>query len=87
MGSRSCSAPRAHSKTYKVPRRPYESARLDAELKVRLLGGKKGAGPGTGEGKGSEVVMRGGVEGEQRPSDGQSAGRRHEGDVAGIWSD
>lgn len=27
-------APRAHSKTYKVPRRPYESARLDAELKV-----------------------------------------------------
>lgn len=28
------SAPRAFSKTYKVPRRPYESARLDAELKV-----------------------------------------------------
>ncbi|KAJ9107182.1 hypothetical protein QFC19_002842 [Naganishia cerealis] len=27
-------APRAHSKTYKVPRRPYESARLDAELKL-----------------------------------------------------
>jgi len=27
-------APRKHSKTYKVPRRPYESARLDAELKL-----------------------------------------------------
>merc|ERR1712071_610732 len=27
-------APRAVSKTYKVPRRPYESARLDAELKL-----------------------------------------------------
>merc|ERR1712232_692547 len=27
-------APRAHSKVYKVPRRPYESARLDAELKL-----------------------------------------------------
>lgn len=33
-GSTINSAPRAHSKTYKVPRRPYESARLDAELKV-----------------------------------------------------
>lgn len=30
-------APVNHSKTYKVPRRPFESARLDAELKVRLL--------------------------------------------------
>ncbi|EEB09161.1 40S ribosomal protein S9 [Schizosaccharomyces japonicus yFS275] len=28
------SAPRKQSKTYKVPRRPYESARLDAELKL-----------------------------------------------------
>ncbi|KDN33265.1 40S ribosomal protein S9-B, partial [Rhizoctonia solani AG-8 WAC10335] len=28
------SAPRNHSKTYKVPRRPFESARLDAELKL-----------------------------------------------------
>ncbi|ELU44126.1 40S ribosomal protein S9 [Rhizoctonia solani AG-1 IA] len=27
-------APRNHSKTYKVPRRPFESARLDAELKL-----------------------------------------------------
>ncbi|TFK70090.1 40S ribosomal protein S9 [Pluteus cervinus] len=27
-------APRNHNKTYKVPRRPYESARLDAELKL-----------------------------------------------------
>lgn len=27
-------APRKYSKTYKVPRRPYESARLDAELKL-----------------------------------------------------
>ncbi|KAG8993731.1 40S ribosomal protein S9 [Tulasnella sp. 427] len=27
-------APRNHSKTFKVPRRPYESARLDAELKL-----------------------------------------------------
>lgn len=27
-------APRRQSKTYKVPRRPYESARLDAELKL-----------------------------------------------------
>merc|ERR1712110_202664 len=26
-------APRSYSKTYKVPRRPFESARLDAELK------------------------------------------------------
>ncbi|KAE8150493.1 ribosomal protein S4 [Aspergillus avenaceus] len=26
--------PRVYSKTYKVPRRPFESARLDAELKV-----------------------------------------------------
>ena len=28
------SAPRNHSKTYKVPRRPFESPRLDAELKL-----------------------------------------------------
>ncbi|CAA90851.1 40S ribosomal protein S9-A [Schizosaccharomyces pombe] len=28
------SAPRKQSKTYKVPRRPFESARLDAELKL-----------------------------------------------------
>ncbi|EIW71646.1 40S ribosomal protein S9-A [Tremella mesenterica] len=28
------SAPRKQSKTYKVPRRPYEAARLDAELKL-----------------------------------------------------
>jgi hypothetical protein len=28
------SAPRKQSKTYKVPKRPYEAARLDAELKV-----------------------------------------------------
>ncbi|TFL03612.1 40S ribosomal protein S9 [Pterulicium gracile] len=27
-------APRNHSKTYKVPRRPFESARLDMELKL-----------------------------------------------------
>ncbi|KAK0554640.1 ribosomal 40S subunit protein S9B [Tilletia horrida] len=27
-------APRVYSKTYKVPRRPFESARLDAELKL-----------------------------------------------------
>ncbi|KAI0706183.1 40S ribosomal protein S9 [Cytidiella melzeri] len=27
-------APRNHNKTYKVPRRPFESARLDAELKL-----------------------------------------------------
>ena len=27
-------APRNHSKTYKVPRRPFESPRLDAELKL-----------------------------------------------------
>ncbi|KAI5797013.1 hypothetical protein FPQ18DRAFT_323829 [Pyronema domesticum] len=27
-------APRSYSKTYKVPRRPFESARLDAELKT-----------------------------------------------------
>jgi len=27
-------APRKQSKTYKVPKRPYEAARLDAELKV-----------------------------------------------------
>merc|ERR1712003_178370 len=27
-------APRSYSKTYKVPRRPFESARLDSELKV-----------------------------------------------------
>ncbi|KAG8910445.1 40S ribosomal protein S9 [Tulasnella sp. 417] len=27
-------APRNHSKTFKVPRRPYESARLDTELKL-----------------------------------------------------
>ncbi|KAJ7068636.1 hypothetical protein C8F01DRAFT_1118817 [Mycena amicta] len=27
-------APRNHSKTYKVPRRPFESARLDSELKL-----------------------------------------------------
>lgn len=27
-------APRNHSKVYKVPRRPFESARLDAELKL-----------------------------------------------------
>ncbi|KIO25495.1 hypothetical protein M407DRAFT_91820 [Tulasnella calospora MUT 4182] len=27
-------APRNHSKTFKVPRRPYESARLDSELKL-----------------------------------------------------
>jgi len=27
-------APRNHSKTYKVPRRPYEAPRLDAELKL-----------------------------------------------------
>ncbi|OQD76848.1 hypothetical protein PENDEC_c003G06187 [Penicillium decumbens] len=27
-------APRVYSKTYKVPRRPFESARLDSELKV-----------------------------------------------------
>ncbi|KAG9592766.1 hypothetical protein KCU86_g21297, partial [Aureobasidium melanogenum] len=26
-------APRSYSKTYKVPRRPFESARLDSELK------------------------------------------------------
>lgn len=25
---------RSYSKTYKVPKRPYEAARLDAELKV-----------------------------------------------------
>jgi hypothetical protein len=30
-------APRKQSKTYKVPKRPYEAARLDAELKVGLL--------------------------------------------------
>jgi len=30
------SAPRKQSKTYKVPKRPYEAARLDAELKVGL---------------------------------------------------
>lgn len=30
----SYSAPRKQSKTYKVPKRPYEAARLDAELKV-----------------------------------------------------
>lgn len=30
------SAPRKQSKTYKVPKRPYEAARLDAELKVRF---------------------------------------------------
>ncbi|KAK6908811.1 40S ribosomal protein S9 [Kwoniella sp. B9012] len=28
------SAPRKQSKTYKVPKRPYEAARLDAELKL-----------------------------------------------------
>ncbi|RVD90115.1 40S ribosomal protein uS4 [Arthrobotrys flagrans] len=27
-------APRTYSKTYKVPRRPFESARLDSELKI-----------------------------------------------------
>ncbi|GAD92307.1 40S ribosomal protein S9 [Paecilomyces variotii No. 5] len=27
-------APRSYSKTYKVPRRPFESARLDSELKI-----------------------------------------------------
>jgi len=27
-------APRNHSKTYKVPKRPFEAARLDAELKL-----------------------------------------------------
>ncbi|PWN87192.1 ribosomal protein S4 [Acaromyces ingoldii] len=27
-------APRNHSKTYKVPRRPFEAARLDSELKL-----------------------------------------------------
>merc|ERR1712115_697111 len=27
-------APRSYTKTYKVPRRPFESARLDSELKV-----------------------------------------------------
>lgn len=27
-------APRKHSKVYKVPRRPYEGPRLDAELKL-----------------------------------------------------
>ncbi|EKM84274.1 hypothetical protein AGABI1DRAFT_110829 [Agaricus bisporus var. burnettii JB137-S8] len=27
-------APRNHSKTYKIPRRPYEAPRLDAELKL-----------------------------------------------------
>ncbi|EEQ91116.1 40S ribosomal protein S9 [Blastomyces dermatitidis ER-3] len=27
-------APRSYSKTYKVPRRPYESARLDSELEI-----------------------------------------------------
>ncbi|RSH87499.1 40S ribosomal protein S9 [Apiotrichum porosum] len=27
-------APRSYSKTYKVPKRPYEAARLDAELKL-----------------------------------------------------
>lgn len=31
------SAPRKQSKTYKVPKRPYEAARLDAELKVGHL--------------------------------------------------
>jgi hypothetical protein len=30
-------APRKQSKTYKVPKRPYEAARLDAELKVGLM--------------------------------------------------
>ena len=30
-------APRKQSKTYKVPKRPYEAARLDAELKVGSL--------------------------------------------------
>jgi hypothetical protein len=34
----SSSAPRKQSKTYKVPKRPYEAARLDAELKVRFIG-------------------------------------------------
>ncbi|KAF3930247.1 hypothetical protein ABW20_dc0105654 [Dactylellina cionopaga] len=29
-------APRTYSKTYKVPRRPFESARLDSELKITL---------------------------------------------------
>merc|ERR1712118_304699 len=27
-------APRSYTKTYKVPRRPFESARLDSELKI-----------------------------------------------------
>ncbi|EUC59222.1 40S ribosomal protein S9, partial [Rhizoctonia solani AG-3 Rhs1AP] len=31
-------APRNHSKTYKVPHRPFESARLGAELKMRYAG-------------------------------------------------
>jgi hypothetical protein len=30
-------APRKQSKTYKVPKRPYEAARLDAELKVGYI--------------------------------------------------
>ena len=29
--------PHSHFNSYKVPRRPFESARLDAELKVRTL--------------------------------------------------
>lgn len=36
------SAPRKQSKTYKVPKRPYEAARLDAELKVSSMGGARG---------------------------------------------
>jgi len=34
MGSTTTMAPRSYSKTYSVPRRPFESARLDTELKL-----------------------------------------------------
>ncbi|KAE8260202.1 hypothetical protein A4X13_0g487 [Tilletia indica] len=34
LGRETPRAPRVYSKTYKVPKRPYESARLDAELKL-----------------------------------------------------
>merc|ERR1711874_172502 len=34
MGSTTTMAPRSYSKTYSVPRRPFESARLDRELKL-----------------------------------------------------
>jgi hypothetical protein len=40
-------APRKQSKTYKVPKRPFEAARLDAELKVSSDDGAQ-AGDRTG---------------------------------------